>query len=171
VIRRFLSLLLVSAACVMPQANARVFENNYLSFSMPDGWSCILEGTEYVCRPPNPAGKKFAITFIMAAKEVGPQDTLAAYTAHLARNPPPRGTLLKAPVHRNVSGTLWVDATLADSEIKGYHTRYLGTVKDGVAVLMTISVHKNFLAQYEGVASVAADTLKVKPLPPKGATR
>lgn len=142
---------------------AEKFENLYLSFDLPDGWTCQRESTEFVCRAPNPSNKNNVAMMIMTAKEPGPDDTLAAYMEHLRNIAPAKGgSVFKAPVQVNLQGTLWVDATLLGSEVPNYYTRYMATVKDNVAVLYTFSVHKSRYQDFAGVSTLAVQTLKVK---------
>lgn len=140
------------------------FENLYLSFNLPDGWTCQQEGTEFVCRAPNPSNKNHVAMMIMAAKEAGPDDTLAAYMEHLRKIAPANGaTLVKGPVQVKLQGTVWIDATLLGSEVPNYYTRYMATVKDNIAILYTFSVHKSRYENFVGVSTLAVQTLQVKP--------
>lgn len=160
-IYRWMTAWLLAAA--LPAA-AEKFENAYLSFNLPDGWSCQQEGTEFVCRAPNPSNKNNIAIMIMAAKEPGPDDTLAAYMQHLSKIAPVKGaTVVKAPAQVNLQGTVWIDATLLGSEIPNYYTRYLATVKDDLAVLYTFSVHRTSYQEFAGMSTLAVQTLKVKP--------
>jgi len=70
---------------------------------------------------------------IAAAKFAGPDDTLAAYRAYLDQDPPAtgRGTIFKRAILVQKRGNLWVDATLYESELPEFYTRYLATSKDG----------------------------------------
>lgn len=145
---------------------AEKFENAYLSFNLPDGWTCKREVTEFVCDAPNPSNKNRVAIMVMAAKEPGPDDNLAAYTQHLSKEAPAKGaTIVKPPILLNLQGTLWVDATLLNSEVPNYYTRYMATVKDNVAVLYTFSVHKSRYEEFAGVSALAVQTLRVKPRP------
>lgn len=157
---RCLASCLISLSAV---AWADKFENIYLSFNLPDGWTCQQEDTEFVCHAPNPSNKNNAAIMVMTAKEPGPDDTLAAYKEHLSKIAPENGaSMFKAPTLINVQGTLWVDATLLGSEVPNYYTRYMATVKDNVAVLYTFSVHKSRYKDFAGVSTLAVQTLQVK---------
>lgn len=163
--RSFLQVLVAWAAlAALVPAYADKFENSYVSFNLPDGWKCKREETEFVCTPPNPSGKGYAAMMILAAKEPGPDDTLAAYVTHLGKDPPAsgQGSLVKPPVRVNVQGTLWIDATLLGSEVPNYYTRYMATIKDDVAVLYTFSVHKTRYEELAGALTLAVQTLQVR---------
>lgn len=158
--------LVCCLAGVSTLAWAEKFENLYVSFNLPDGWKCQREGTEFVCHAPNPSNRNHAAMMIMTAKVPGPDDTLAAYMEHLGKIAPAKGaSVVKTPARVNLQGTLWVDATLLDSEVPNYYTRYMATVKDNIAVLYTFSVHKSRYQDFAGVSMLAAQTLQVKPRP------
>jgi len=146
-------------------AQAELFENSYLSFRLPDGWSCKREETDWVCVPPTP-GKKAAIA-IMTAKFKGPDDTLAAYMSHLSGLPSTKQgvSTVTAPHQRSIKGIVWIDGTFLNSEIKGYYTRYMATVDSGIAVLYTFSFSKSRFSEFNQGSDFAVANLTLKPLP------
>ena len=73
--------LVIWAGC----ANAAEFSNSYLSFLLPNGWTCKLEGTEFVCDPPRAEGERATSIMILTAKQAGTEDTLSKYLQHLER--------------------------------------------------------------------------------------
>jgi len=56
---------------------------------------------------------------------------------------------------------IWIDGTLKGSEIPSYRTRYLATVKSGIAILFTFSAHQSVYSDLDGTVVLAASTLKV----------
>ena len=65
-------------------ASAKTFSNAYVSFELSDKWGCVLEQTEWVCRPTAPELQQLGI-IILTAKEIGPSDSLPAYKEHLSQ--------------------------------------------------------------------------------------
>lgn len=134
---------------------AKIFRNAYISFEMPDTWNCKLEQTEWVCRSDQAAQAKEAV-IILTAKEVGPTDSFPLYDAHLkAPIPAPsksgENILSKVqypPKNVNINDQPWVDGLHAGSEVKNYYTRYLATIKDKIAILVTFSAHQNYYSKY-----------------------
>lgn len=131
------------------------FKNAYISFNMKDTWSCHQENSEFICRSTDPTEAKEAV-IILTAKEIGPADTFEAYNEHLSK---PINTTTKsgAPLISNVSmppqirsydSQKWIDALHLNSEVKNYYTRYLATIKDKIAVLVTFSAHNNYYTKY-----------------------
>lgn len=136
-------------------AEAKVFRNAYVAFELPDTWNCTLEHTEWVCRSSNDKESKEAI-IILTAKEVGPTDTFEAYTSHLntAQDVAYKGAgvgksrIVYPPKKVQINDHQWVDGLHLASEVPNYYTRYLATIKDRIAILVTFSAHKEHYTKY-----------------------
>lgn len=149
------------------EAQAKVFRNSYIQFELPPRWECQLEGTEWVCRNSNEKEAPEAI-IVLTAKEVGPSDTLEQYEAHLrvARTMPgpggqPTPSVVKHVRQRQIGGLAWVDGLHMSSEVPNYYTRYLGAVKQKIAVLVTFSAHQRFYTKYSTDFFNAIESLKI----------
>jgi len=170
------------ALLVFPQAaHAKIFRSAYVQFDLPDRWDCKLEGTEWVCSSQNKNDARESI-IILTAKEVGPQDSLEAYERYLktpktvnSDQGKPTLSQVKDVRIRKINDHPWVDSMHFGSEIPGYYTRYLATVKDKLAVLITLSAHQKFFTKYsndfiraiESLRLIASkDLLNPKTLPP-----
>ncbi len=170
---------------VVASAQAKVFQNSYVQFELPDRWECALEGTEWVCSSLLKDQSKEAI-FVLTAKEVGPSDTLASYEAHLKlpKTVPNKAgkaeqSLVKSlDRNKQINGHVWVESMHLGSEIPQYYTRYLATVKDRLAILVTFSAHQLHFTKYSADILKAVQSLKViadfnlansKPSAPSGA--
>jgi hypothetical protein len=153
-IARFLLAALILGSV---SANAVRFRNAYVSFDLPPNWSCKLEGSEWVCENQFSQKTKEAI-IILTAKEVGPNDTLAQYMAHLQT---PRtlqgkgGQTTKSQIisvtQKNIRQQTWIDALHLGSEVGPYFTRYLATIKEKIAILVTLSAHKEHYTKYSAL--------------------
>lgn len=161
--RRLLLIGLISSGT----AHAKLFRNSYVSFELPPNWNCKLEGSEWVCENDFAARTKEAI-IILTAKEVGPSDTLASYMAHLQT---PRtingrgGAIAKSQIihvkQRVIGNHTWIDGMHLGSEVGPYFTRYLATIKDKIAILVTFSAHKEHYTKYSSDFIKAVETLRV----------
>ena len=165
-------------------ANAKVFRNSYISFELPTKWDCYLDNTAWICRyaiskkclGANSASKscqmqrkktKEAI-IILAAKEVGPKDSLRTYYDHMKK---PRPIVLSGGkrttskiIHvkqSRVNQHTWIDGMHLGSEIPHYYTRYLSTIKGNIAVLVTFSAHKLFYTKYSSEFFRAIKSMRV----------
>jgi LPXTG-motif cell wall-anchored protein len=163
-------LFAISTLALLVQASpsfAAKFANQFTEFELPPQWQCNLEGAEWVCQSTNEAKKKDAI-IVLAAKLKGDQDSMDQYLAYL-KAPKSYTSVQGKPVKSdakyakivNLNGQPWVDALHMESEIPGFYTRYLATIKEDIGVLVTYSINKdkyqNYLEDFENMVR----TLKV----------
>jgi hypothetical protein len=146
---------------------AAKFANQFTEFELPPQWQCNLEGAEWVCQSTNDMKKKDAI-IVLAAKLKGDQDSLDQYLAYLKAaktytniQGKPVKSEPKYAKTSNLNGQPWVDALHMESELPGFYTRYLATVKQDIGVLVTYSINKNKYQQYLNDFDNMVKTLKV----------
>lgn len=162
-----LFLMLSLALSLLSTAEAKRFTTKYCEFELPSGWECALEGSEWVCQSENAERKKESI-IILAAKTRGEQDNLDEYMAYLKKvkeyNLPggkkqvsePKSTKLN-----RINEHQWVDALHLASEVPGFYTRYLATVKEDLGVAVTFSVTKDLYTTYQPIIDKLVSTLRV----------
>jgi LPXTG-motif cell wall-anchored protein len=160
-------LLVLTLSLGLGQAQAKSFSSKYCQFELPPGWECALEGTEYVCQSENADRKKESI-IILAAKIRGEQDNLDEYMAYLKKSKEyalPGGKKQisepKSTKMSRINDHQWVDALHLASEVPGFYTRYLATVKEDLGVAVTFSVGKDQYSAYLPVMDKLASTLRV----------
>lgn len=149
-------------------ADAKLFRNAYVQFVLPSAWNCKLEGTEWVCNSRKKNDKTESI-IILTAKEIGPKDNFAAYMKHLqtprvlpgAKGKSVTAKIKQKPRKRGINGHQWIDSLHLGSEIPGYYTRYLATVKDRLAILVTLSAHQRYYTKYSSDFFKAVESLRV----------
>ncbi len=146
---------------------AAKFANQFSEFELPPGWACNLEGAEWVCQNQDPAKRKEAI-IVLAAKLKGDQDSLDQYLSYLKATKTftsVAGKPMKSEPRYaktiNLSGHPWADALHLESEIPGFYTRYLATVKDDIGILVTYSIVKSKYQDYLKDFDTMVNTLKV----------
>ena len=147
--------------------HAKRFASKYCEFELPSGWDCALEGSEYVCQSENADRKKESI-IILAAKIRGEQDNLDEYMAYLKKtkeyNLPGGKKQVSEPKNTKLSRInehQWVDALHLASEVPGFYTRYLATVKEDLGVAVTFSVSKDQYSAYQPIMDKLVSTLRV----------
>ena len=163
-------LLVLGAQCLFFSASpspvsAEVFESRFLRFSLPEGWKCDQEGTEFVCEPVHPKGHKVSMIIILAAKYQGDFDTLPNYMEYLRKNKSISGgsSLTEGPkIDDDIGGLSWVEATHYESELKGFYTTYLATVTQGLAVLVTFSASKDNYPHFHDMIRPCIQSLEIK---------
>ncbi len=164
---RFLKLLPLFIALASFNARAEKWANQFTEFELPPNWACSIEDAEWVCQSSDPAKKKEAI-IVLAAKLKGDQDSLDQYLTYLkgvktftSVTGKPMKSEPKYAKNVNLNGQAWVDALHMESEIPGFYTRYLATVKDDIGVLVTYSIAKNKYEAYLSDFENLVRTLKV----------
>lgn len=164
--RHFATLTLLFFTLVF-QAEAKRFTSQYCEFELPPGWECALEGTEWVCQSTNKDRKKEAI-IILAAKIRGRQDSLAQYQAYLKKAKTftlPGGKTQvsegKYTKMNKINNQTWVDSLHMASEVPGFYTRYMATVKEDLGIAVTFSVAKDHYEAYQNLFEKIIQTLKV----------
>lgn len=159
-------LFLMLAVLPIP-SYATLFQNSYVSFELPPNWTCKLDGTEWVCVSKFEKQAKEAI-IILTAKEVGPTDSLQAYQSYLMTPksiPDKTGKMTTSKVmpvqQRLIANHPWIDGMHKGSEIGSYFTRYLATVKERLAILVTFSAHSDHYTKYSSDFLQAVESLRV----------
>ncbi len=161
------SLLLTITLLIGSDAFAKRFASKYCEFELPPGWDCALEGSEYVCQSENADRKKESI-IILAAKIRGEQDSLDEYMAYLKKSkeynlPGGKKQISEAKDTKltKINDHQWVDALHLASEVPGFYTRYLATVKEDLGVAVTFSVTKDMYKDYLPIIDKLISTLRV----------
>ncbi|MFZ8933646.1 MAG: hypothetical protein ACO20H_03645 [Bacteriovoracaceae bacterium] len=146
---------------------AKKFASQYCEFELPPNWECGLEGTEWVCQSLNKDRQKEAI-IILAAKIRGEEDSLDSYLTYLKRTKtfklPGGKTQVSEPKYsetKTINAHQWVDSLHLASEVPGFYTRYLATVKEDLGVAVTLSVSKDHYSSYQSMFDNIVGTLRV----------
>lgn len=162
----FLFVLAVLAGWSLP-AQASRFANQFIEFELPPRWQCNLEGAEWVCQSTDETRKRDAI-IVLAAKLKGDQDSLDQYLNHLKsakiyKSVQGRTVKSEPKYAKNIAlaGHPWVDSLHLESELPGFYTRYMATVKQDIGVLATFSVNKDKYNQYLPDIENMVNTMKV----------
>lgn len=133
----------------LSQADAKPFANSFIEFNAPDSWACAESGAYWTCQPMDPKKIKDAVV-VMASGPQGPGDSMQEYYDYLKTSldvyDPASGKKAKSSPaytqYKDIFGQKWVDSQHLSTAVPGYFTRYLATVKDGRAVLFTVTVDK-----------------------------
>jgi LPXTG-motif cell wall-anchored protein len=157
----------LAALLISISAEARVFKNSYVSFEVPDNWNCMQEGVAWTCTPSTPIEAREAV-IVLAAKVAGPEDNLVNFHTYLGQ-PKKLATKVGTPMpsqvmyaqERTLAGTKWIQAQHLGSEIQQFYTLYLATVKESLAILISLSAEKSKYPKYNAVFDRAIKTLKI----------
>ena len=170
-LRHFLSALILFTGCL---AESRPFQNDYVSFELPENWKCKPFGTDWVCHSLHSNKRKEAM-IILTAKETGSLDNLGEYEQFL-KNPRTNKTKTGKVFQSKVispgkkvflNNHPWVDGWHEGSEVPTYYTRYEVTVCCGtapkLAILVTLSAHKDHYTKYSKAFMRTIKSLKISP--------
>lgn len=149
------------------QAQAKIFQSAYLSFEIADNWNCKLEGSEWICKSSAADAAKQAIV-ILAAKEVGPEDSIYAYLNYLSK-PKTVNTASGAPTtskvmytkERMIGNQKWVEGLHLGSEIPSFYTIYLATIRQSLAILVSLSVQQDMVAKFNADFAKIVRSLRI----------
>lgn len=155
-----------TATRLMVPAPRDMFRAVAFEFELANGWWCELDGSEYVCSPPEKAPRS-AIA-IIAMKERNKDDSLDAYENHLRKpqaidrdNPESPKSLVRFVRREAIGKRDWVTALHSGSELANFDTYYLATVTSHLGILVTMSVHKDRTQVYIGQLNQMMRTLNV----------
>lgn len=131
-------------------------------------WRCATDGADTICRPVSSLDELKKV-IIWSAKEKGEDDSLESYRTHLSEVKKWKSkfrTITSVPVSNqvvNINGRDWVDAVQANSEVKDYTTRYLATVTETRAILVTLSARKELFKEFAKEIQPNIDGLVINP--------
>ena len=159
--------LLLIATLIHVQAEAKKFQNSYVSFEVPDKWVCVQEGVAWTCSPGGAVEAREAI-IVLAARVAGPEDNLVNFHTYLGQ-PKKLATKVGTPMpsqvmyaqQRVLAGTKWVQSQHLSSEIQEFYSLYLATVKESLAILVTFSAEKTKYKAYNPIFDTAMKTLRI----------
>ncbi len=147
-------------------AQAIIQCTSYICFDRPKTWTCKAEGIHLICHNKIKKLAKEAV-IIAVAKETGRQDSVSQYLSFL-KNKKEFKTKKGKPItsrvfhskQRNINHHLWADGFHLASEIPNYYTRYLGSTKKGLAVLVTYTAHKKKWSKHAKDFNKSVQTLR-----------
>jgi hypothetical protein len=151
-----------------PPAFAKQFKNQFVSLELPPNWDCKQEEIDWVCQPDNLAERSEAILVIVTKLANETDDTLDQYEAILKETRPMRDLLgnayqsqVKYMRRRDLHGHPWVDSLHLGSEVPGFYTRYVASLKEKVAALITYSVAESVYPKYAGALDQMIDSAEI----------
>lgn len=155
-------------AFVAPTAFAKKFRTDFISLELPPGWDCVKEEIDWVCQPENLAQRSEALVAIVAKSANATDDTFEKYQAILNEPREMRdlaGNVYKSQVKfvrfRDIRDQKWVDSLTFGSEIPGFYTRYVASIKGKVAGLVTYSIAESVYAKWAPILDKMLDSLEI----------
>lgn len=162
---RSLALTILCLSLNTAHASGRWLTTSFVQAYLPSDWNCNVKAKQWECRRTHSVKSREA-TILLSAKVAGPEDKLSTYHRYLSypikppgRNSKPSKVLgvKKVKIH----GQEWVDGYHLGSELPTWHSRYLATTKDGLAVLISFSNHSAKSSEYKVIFSKIVSSLRV----------
>jgi len=129
------------------------FSTAYVEFEHPDGWRCDLSQGVWICQSTVEADRKESVVLSIATNATE-WDTLDNYENYLKQTRTindEEGKPLTSKVtytrRRNINGTVWVDSLHFNSELPGFWARYVSTVHNKLAILITYIVSDEYYSR------------------------
>ena len=152
---------------------AKPFQNDYLSFEIPETWTCKPFDQNWVCHDKY-QNKKVEALITVTAKIAGDFDTQDNYLKYLQQEKTwtsrsqeqITSKKLGEPKYIYPNKFPWVESTHLNSEIKSYISRYAGTVccekrPQQLGILVVLSAHENLWSKYAPIFIKAINSLRV----------
>ena len=150
------------AVCLIA-APAFALNTAYVNFEHPDGWKCELSQGVWICQSTIEPDRKESVVLSIATMRTE-WDSLDNYLEYLKKPRPVQdedGNQLTSKVtyarKRNINGVEWIDSLQYNSELPGFWARYLATVQDKLAILITYIVsdeyYQKLAPQFEKMVS------------------
>jgi hypothetical protein len=148
--RKILSVLLLVVA---PAAFG--LKTAYVSFEHPEGWRCELSQGVWICQSTLEAERRDSVVLSIAtmANEWDSVDNYLEYLKKTRTITDDQGKPIESKVtytrKRDINGIVWVDSLQVNSELPGFWSRYVATVHNKLAILITYVVSES---QYQRLA-------------------
>lgn len=147
------NLFVLLLGSTLPFFGAHGLTTAYVSFEHPEGWRCELSQGVWICQSTVDKDRKESVVLSIATL-AGEWDTLDNYEQYLKQPrtiQDERGKPIPSKItytrRRNINGTTWVDSLQSNSELPGFWARYLATVHNKLAILITYIVSEDRYSQ------------------------
>jgi hypothetical protein len=166
--RNLLLILTLFGTAIAPVAQAKKFRTDFISLELPPGWDCVKEEIDWICQPENLSQRSEALVAVVAKSANPTDDTFEKYQAVLNEPREMRdllGNVYKSQVKfvrfRDIKEQKWIDSLTFGSEIPGFYTRYLASIKGKVAGLVTYSIAESVYAKWAPILDKMLDSLEI----------
>lgn len=161
-------LAVAAALFVTLGASAKTFKTQFIKIDLPPNWDCRQEEIDWVCQPDNLAERSEAILVVVTKSVNEVDDTLDKYEEELKKERDMRDLLgnayksqIKYVRRREIQKWPWVDALHLGSEIPGFYTRYVASIREKVAGLLTYSIAESVYPKYAQLMDQMIDSAEI----------
>ena len=165
---RLFLLVTLLGALAAPSVFAKKFRTDFISLDLPPGWDCVKEEIDWVCQPENLAQRSEALVVVVAKSANETDDTFEKYQTILSEPREMRdlaGNVYKSEVKfvrfRDIKEQKWIDSLTLGSEIPGFYSRYIASIKGKVAGLVTYSIAESVYAKWAPILDAMLESLEI----------
>lgn len=150
-------------------ASAKTFKSKFVTLELPPNWDCQQEELDWVCQPENVNLRNEALVVIVT-KAVNPaDDNLAKYEEYL-KNPKQMRDLvgntyttsIKYTKQKRIRDHIWVDSLQIGSEVPGFVSRYVTSIKEQIAALISYHVAESAFPKWGEVLDKMIDSAELR---------
>ncbi len=141
---------------------------DFLDFQLSKRWTCDGQKPLRSCQDARPDSKKDAM-LSFAGRPARPNQTLEGYLGSLKHpkvwHDENGGTVASHVINSEIvtiGGQPWVRSVHDESELRGYRTRYMVTIKDGWVVVITLTGRFDRFEDYEKDLEQGMQTVRLK---------
>lgn len=160
--------LFVLLALLSTSAFAKVFQTQFIKFTLPPNWSCRQEELDWVCQPDNAAERSEVILIVVTKAVNEVDDNFPKYESVLKTPKDMRDLLgnayksdIKYVRKRDLKGHPWMDSLHRGSEIPGFYTRYVASIREKVAGLITYSIAESTYPKWSPIMDSLVDSAEI----------
>jgi len=135
-------------------AGSKPQQKPHLVFDLSKEWTCSTDDKVHTCSILGEDKKIYAV-IIVAAKEQNKNESITTYFNKLKKESK------DVKIH-SLSGHMWVDAKKINTSNvpKNYIAREMITTQDGIAMMVSMSAHKDLFSKYEPDFMTVINTIK-----------
>ncbi|MEZ4814002.1 MAG: hypothetical protein R3A80_02200 [Bdellovibrionota bacterium] len=139
-------------------ASAKTFKSKFVSLELPPNWDCQQEELDWVCQPENVNLRNEALVVVVTKAANPNDDSLAKYEEYLKSPKQMRDlvgnsytTDIKYTKQKKIGDQIWVDSLQIGSEVPGFVSRYVTSIKEQVAALISYHVAESVFPKWAEV--------------------
>ena len=138
-----------------PRAWSKTFRSKFVTLDLPPNWDCQQEELDWVCQPENPNLRNEALVVIVTKATNPTDDSLPKYEEYL-KNPKQMRDLvgntytseIKYVKQKKIRDLMWVDSLQIGSEVPGFVSRYVASIKEQIAALISYHVGESVFPKW-----------------------
>ncbi len=141
-------------------------QTQYISFEHPEKWGCENAQGTYICQSTQDPEKREALVMSVAtiASDWDSLDNYLTFLKTPKTYKDDRGQEITSQIsyvhRRKINGVEWIDSLQYNVELPGFWTRYLATVQNKLAILITYVVSDDYYKQMAPLFERMVLTLK-----------